>query len=367
MMRRTIVGIDPGTTAAIAVLDLAGNVLHVASFRVHDPAKIISEIIAVGKPIIIGCDRKDPPEAVAWFSRKLGCKLIAPPHDLGREEKKRLVREKTGNVHEFDALSAARFSHDHFRRLFMKIDRVLEMKEKEYLRDEVKEFLLKNEEINIDEALRLLEPREKIILHKQRRERKKDGFLELRTELAVQEERLRLLQSENKALLQRLDAPVAFKKKGRDLILREKEERIITLGKRVSSRERSLAEKEREILEWQGFIEGIGSRWIVVPRFKDLSSDSLNGRIRKDAEIIFVDAPDVMGARSLGYLSEVRIIISPSVPRDQDRFIFVQAKMLRVMEKGSFVLVRRDELDREVRAKDIFSKVLREYQEERTK
>lgn len=367
-MKRTIVGIDPGTTAALAVLDLHSAVLKVVSFRVHDPALLISEIIAVGKPIVIACDKKAPPEAVAWISRKLGCKLFSPPQDLLSEEKRLLVKEKTGNVHEFDALAAARSAEGHYRRLFQKIDRVLEAKGKEYLSEEMKEFLIRNDEINIDEAIRTLEPREKVIVRKKERSKddlRRDDLACLREVLSLQEERLRLMKMENSELLAKLASRPVPARKARDALLSEKEERIVLLSKKIASLERSLGEKAAEMSGWRSFTADIGAEWIVVQRVPDLSLESLKGK--SDAEVLFVDAPEIMNERVGEKVKSLRTVITRKMPKDRKRFTFVNADSLSLKEKDGIVLVRKDELEQEIKGKDMLSKVVREYQESRTK
>ena len=56
MVRGLIVGIDPGITTGIAILDLYGNVVKVCSKRNMGKNEIIRTITNFGHPLIITSD-----------------------------------------------------------------------------------------------------------------------------------------------------------------------------------------------------------------------------------------------------------------------------------------------------------------------
>ncbi|MBI2112772.1 DUF460 domain-containing protein [Candidatus Woesearchaeota archaeon] len=92
-----IIGVDPGTTAAYAILDLNGNLIKINSNKEFSLSSVISEVISVCQPIIVSTDKAKTPSFVSDFATKLGCSLVHPPEDLKREEKRILIKEHHPN------------------------------------------------------------------------------------------------------------------------------------------------------------------------------------------------------------------------------------------------------------------------------
>ena len=108
-----LLGIDPGTTTAAAVVGLDGEVLDVLSTRTADTATITEWIIERGRPIIVAADVTPMPETVEKIRRSFDAAGWSPDTDLPVDEKKHRTRE-TGydNDHERDALAAALSAFD---------------------------------------------------------------------------------------------------------------------------------------------------------------------------------------------------------------------------------------------------------------
>jgi predicted RNase H-like nuclease (RuvC/YqgF family) len=108
-----IVGIDPGTTTAVATVGLDGEVLDVLSTRTADTAAVIEWIIERGRPIIVAADVTPMPETVENIRRSFDAAGWIPDRDLPVDVKKHRTRE-TGydNDHERDALAAALGAYD---------------------------------------------------------------------------------------------------------------------------------------------------------------------------------------------------------------------------------------------------------------
>ena len=62
--RYLIVGIDPGTTTAVAAVDLDGNLLHLGSSRQMSMGDVVESLYRVGKPIIVASDVQEMPHSV---------------------------------------------------------------------------------------------------------------------------------------------------------------------------------------------------------------------------------------------------------------------------------------------------------------
>lgn len=108
-----IVGIDPGTTTAVAVCDLDGGVLDVTSTRTDDTAALIEWIIERGRPVLVAADVTPIPDAVEKFRRSFDAAPWTPDDDLPVDEKQHRTRELGyENDHERDALAAALFAFD---------------------------------------------------------------------------------------------------------------------------------------------------------------------------------------------------------------------------------------------------------------
>ncbi len=110
--RPVIVGIDPGTTTAVAVLDLDGNVLHLGSSRQTTMAGVTEILLSVGRPVVIASDVAEMPYSVEKIRRAFNATSFTPRQDLPVETKIELCSGfRYGNDHERDALSAAREAH----------------------------------------------------------------------------------------------------------------------------------------------------------------------------------------------------------------------------------------------------------------
>ncbi|MEM0202964.1 MAG: DUF460 domain-containing protein [Archaeoglobaceae archaeon] len=106
--RYLIAGIDPGTTTAVALIDLSGNLISVKSKKDWSLADVIEFINSNGKPVIIATDKKNPPEFVNKIRASFNAILYSPKEDLSLEKKRDLTsRFSFLNDHERDALASA--------------------------------------------------------------------------------------------------------------------------------------------------------------------------------------------------------------------------------------------------------------------
>ncbi len=119
-----IVGMDPGTTTAVAVVSLDGQVHDVLSTRTADTAAVIEWIIERGRPVVVAADVEPMPETVEKVRRSFDAAPWIPTSDLPVDEKQHRTRE-TGydNDHERDALAAALFAFDDHEDQFARIAR----------------------------------------------------------------------------------------------------------------------------------------------------------------------------------------------------------------------------------------------------
>ena len=108
-----VVGIDPGTTTAVALLDLDGSTLDVYSTRTADTAEVIEWIIEHGRPVVVAADVEPMPETVEKIRRSFDAGGWIPERDLPVDRKLHRTREEPyDDDHERDALAAALFAFD---------------------------------------------------------------------------------------------------------------------------------------------------------------------------------------------------------------------------------------------------------------
>ncbi|WP_353634804.1 DUF460 domain-containing protein [Halobacterium sp. NMX12-1] len=110
---RVFVGIDPGTTTAVALVALDGRVLDVTSTRTADTAEVIEWIIERGRPVVVAADVNPMPATVEKIRASFDAAGWAPDTDLPVDEKQHRTREEGyEDDHQRDAMAAALFARD---------------------------------------------------------------------------------------------------------------------------------------------------------------------------------------------------------------------------------------------------------------
>jgi predicted RNase H-like nuclease (RuvC/YqgF family) len=122
--RYIIVGVDPGTTTAIAVLDLNGNLKSIVSSRVFSFADIVEHISSSGDPLVIATDVTPTPMAVERIKRVFNAVLYTPARFISTEEKIYLAKRfGYANDHERDAIAAALLAFNSYKSKFTQIEK----------------------------------------------------------------------------------------------------------------------------------------------------------------------------------------------------------------------------------------------------
>lgn len=103
-----IVGIDPGTTTALAVLTLDGELRMLHSSRTISIPEVIEMIAQEGKPLVIASDVNPPPNAVEKIRRAFSAVSSSPFEVLLAQDKIDFAAPYSySNNHERDAIAAA--------------------------------------------------------------------------------------------------------------------------------------------------------------------------------------------------------------------------------------------------------------------
>ncbi len=142
MHRHVIVGIDPGSTIGVAILDLSGNKLSTGSFSGGGISEAVSFIEKNGTPSLIACDVFPAPDFASKLASYFSCRLHSPARNI-REEDKRLVARGAGveNNHERDAYCAAVFAFRAHANKLRQIDSLDEFPSED--KEKVKHLILK--------------------------------------------------------------------------------------------------------------------------------------------------------------------------------------------------------------------------------
>ncbi|MFQ6020680.1 MAG: DUF460 domain-containing protein [Candidatus Aenigmatarchaeota archaeon] len=185
-MESLIVGVDIGTTSAIAIFDLNRNLLYLKSKRNFSMREIVNNILEFGKPLIIATDKKKVPPKINKLAASFNCKISSPDHNLTVEEKNRIINISIENTHERDALACAMFANKKYGAQFDNINKTLSSMGLEKYADKIKEMIITKEAKNIAEAIEKLEPE------------KEEEIIERNIDWKVKAEKLRKKLSDKK-------------------------------------------------------------------------------------------------------------------------------------------------------------------------
>lgn len=155
--KRTIVGIDPGSTSAIAVLDTKGGLRELESKKHMGDEEIIRKVSEAGKPVLVATDKGKVPSTVEEVATNFGAKVFTPDDDLSVHGKKELTRNMDyENLHERDALAAALNAYNSFKDKFKNIEARMDELNIQDLAPEVKEAVVTGEARNVAEAVEMV-------------------------------------------------------------------------------------------------------------------------------------------------------------------------------------------------------------------
>ena len=233
---RVFVGVDPGTTTAVALVALDGRVLDVMSTRTADTADVIEWIIERGRPVVVAADVTPMPNTVEKIRASFDAAGWEPTSDLPIDEKQHRTREEGyEDDHQRDAMAAALFARDDHAD---QIRRATEETPRELDRGEVVARVVGNEEplvAVLDDLTATEEPEEDAVEHEPR-------------ELSDDEKRIKDLEAQ----VQRLQDHVS----DLEAELAEKDDELAEYEEELSDarrEERQEARERREVtqLEWE--------------------------------------------------------------------------------------------------------------------
>ncbi len=365
-----IVGLDPGISTGLAVIDLAGRVLHLASYKGIDRGGIIQEILAHGSPIIVAADVNPPPDTVRSVASKLGAEVYTPPQDMTTEEKRELASRihgaKPRDSHQRDALAAAYKAYQALLSKMRQIDSYLGKFDLELDPEEVKAEVLRGTtlaEAVERQIMRIIgetrrgEEKQRPARREQRQEAGEGvdyaGIIEgLKAEKRRLEDKIAALEAELER--ERLNARLAIQE-ARAEAYRDQELRALR------SRIERLEEEARKLKDMVEEYKSAANRLaamvvaaargdlVLAARVKVLTTRNVN-RIPQGARILIVEDPNTFEKAALERLAEAGIegvIVEPGPLANALRRAMTPALRpgYRVVEEAGVVLVESRALE----------------------
>ncbi len=311
-----IVGVDPGTTTAVAVLDLNGNVLGVRSKKNWNPAEVIEYITSLGKPVVIATDKSNPPDFVLKLKASFHAVLHTPKDDMSVERKRNLTSKFTFlNDHERDAIAAAMDAYNSYKNKLRNVEKRIPMgMDVDAVKAEVirgtplKDLISKEESVN--------RVSEQVVQSEDVRALREDLAKKDRIIKELEEEN-RLLRKEIKSLreeVERLRAKiVSLSREEHERVRRENY--IRTLEHELKELRKELKEKDRTIEELERRIETLKrlralefSGWKGVKVLKKFTREEIERLERSlginEGDVIYIEDASCGGRMTAEYLCD---------------------------------------------------------------
>ena len=385
-----IVGVDPGTTLGYAAIDFEGHIIKIHSEKNLDIGSLISELIKLGRPLIVAGDREYNPDFVDRLAVKLGARVIAPDYDLKVNEKREITKGfNTGNQHEVDALAAALFALKKIDSLLKKINIFVEHYNKDDIKKQLIEFVV-GKGLNIRDSVEIIEGPQneevKIIkdVVEERKLREKD-FLVLYKKFKDAKNDIFLLKGQNKKLREEMtavkrDYEYMFRQisksqldKKMQSLLDFKEKRIKFFDKKLKNKQDEVNSVQNEVTTLLYFLSNINSNVLL----KKLDNLGLR-EFEKKKDMLNIQSGDILLVKDLDIVSEgtidqikgkVEIIFykKPISKKIESKlpFIFVDAYNVSIEEDAYFAILSRKELEKVKNKSSLLHKIVNDYRKER--
>jgi predicted RNase H-like nuclease (RuvC/YqgF family) len=384
-MHPVIVGIDPGTTSAFAVLSFDFKVMAVKSKKEYSLAGIIQDIYQYGNPILVGTDKKEIPSFIKEFSQKTGAKIFSPKYDTKKGEKLFIVKEKkfidlVKNTHETDALASAIYAYNEYLQLIKKVDSFIEKNNKQELRDKL---LIKviTEDKNIFDALselekkpvkRITEEKTYPIFEKKELSKEQKEIMLLRELIGKLKEEIKSLQKENFLLK---DKKIDISRQTKNM-LSFKENKALQLEKQNKLLKKDLELKESIIKKLDFFIS-ISANSVLLKRLKNLGIEEYKNK----KDLLNLEKEDILLVEDTSIISEhvihdikkkIRIIVYER-GKPIDGLIMIEKDCLRLFETKYFALAEKTSFNKTLESKiasakknvDYLKSIIEDYKRER--
>ncbi len=376
-----IVGLDPGTTLGLALLDISGGLVKLGSFKNEPADRLIKEVIGYGIPVIVGCDKAKPPAFVKKFAILMNARLVAPKEDLKVSEKQELVNLPTTNSHERDALASALYALKKSSRLISKLNKATYKLKNREIVVKVYEQMLKDAGINISETIRKLSAKPLGPEKKQVTQTTKQPIVKnhKQTPKAIIRE-LRLLRQHNtmlKAKLAKLRkqleaAELRFHRKVDRLVKKrvsEKETTIVELQERIKQLSHTNQELLQSLDEFKCFVSAVNEDKLIARVIPQLTKSGFKAaNFKPDTNQAFVvENPNEFSGSFLKKIENSRsyilVVKKPSTRlARQTRLVMIPVSKLKSFKRfQDFAIIDKKELSKLLKAYSVFYRIIEQY------
>jgi predicted RNase H-like nuclease (RuvC/YqgF family) len=242
--KHTIVGIDPGTTIGVAIIDLEGRPIEVFSSKNYSCSDVIENIISHGNPLIVASDVTPTPSMVKRISRIFSSPVHELNESLSTEEKVALTKGyEYKNVHERDALAACVNAFKRYKKKFLQVQRKTPAAVDV---EEVKALVVKGVSISaaINRLIRAGEEKEekKRVMKEEKSEKEEQNELRLRRIIKGKDEKIEMMKDLMTALKTELE-----KKESEIKNLRSKLDSVRSARRREIEETEEISRRDKEI------------------------------------------------------------------------------------------------------------------------
>jgi len=338
--RPIMVGIDPGMSIGIAVMDLYGRILGLETMRRASRSEVIETLAQYGRPVLITTDVSPPPKNVVKIAQAFGARLMALSEHMKIEDKIRIVREfeerqgiSVSTSHERDALAPLIKVYQRMKVLFEKAEGHLrEMEGGVGLVDRTRLYELltrgasiveaiegariwEREEAEQEEHVESLKAKQREIIELRRVLRfKVEKIRSLEEELDYYRGRVEELEREVTRLMEELDRIKRRKKREleRDRLVSHLRERICLLEAEVRRRDAVIDSLRAELRSLREEVtEELGPGWVPIKAVESLSrsalEEALAGGAIAEGDVVLVGDASSAGPRSVKLLKDAGV------------------------------------------------------------
>ncbi len=298
--KKLIVGIDPGVTVGIAIMDLRKNLILLDSAKGLSRGDVVRRISEYGTATIIATDVTTIPAFVQTLSTKFNAKIHSAPKTLTVSEKNAMIRTfneanvtKPSNSHERDALVAALNTFSSYKNVFDRIEATIKKLDVKIpisssFIDNVKALVVR-EDISIKDAIdRLLtEEKEEPVIEEELEERltpeqMEAKISELRVKIKLQEEQFDHLKTQNEIYAAKISDLENIREDLQQKIklLRSKERAELKKLREIQLREEEIGRLRKQELELKDEISKLRSKFSDLRRLKILETREITVPLR---------------------------------------------------------------------------------------
>ena len=336
--RPIMVGIDPGMSVGIAVMDLFGRLLGLETLRRASRSEVIETLAKYGRPILITTDVSPPPRNVIKIAQAFGAKLVTLGEHMKIEEKIKLVRDfeeeqqiSVSSSHERDALAPLIKVYQRLKVLYEKAEAHLGERPSNETIDRARMYELLARGASIVEAIegaKVREPEEEVEVVEGLKARQRE-IVALRRIIRQKESKIRALEEEvehYRKLVEEMERQIVSLRNELDKMREirnveiERDRTVAQLRRRIRDLEEELVRRDAIIESLRGEIRRLreeivggelGPEWVPVKSLDSLARDSVEDAIGRgyiqEGDVVIVGDAASAGLRSAKLLVEAGV------------------------------------------------------------